>query len=90
MSTDLALKILVIILSTFLALFLILAIAALVKVIQLLKTLKRIAAKAEMVADRAEAASALFEKTAGPMAVGKFIANIVNLVKRGDKKSKKR
>jgi hypothetical protein len=67
---------LTIILGSFLALFLILAIVLAVKIIQIVKQVKRIMAQAEQVADRAEHISAFFEKTATPVALLKLISNI--------------
>ncbi len=72
--------VIVIILSVFLALFLIAAIILLVKIIQIVKQLKKITSQAEQVADRAEHISAFFEKTATPVALLKLIANISDTV----------
>lgn len=68
--------VLVIILSVFLALFLILSVIAMVKIIQITNKIKHIVQQAEQVADRAENISAFFEKTATPVAILKLIANI--------------
>lgn len=78
---DTAFKVLVIIVSSVLSLFLIVLIVAMVKVIQLVQSLKRISYKAEKIADSAEAVGDFFRKTAGPVAVGKFVSNIVESVK---------
>jgi hypothetical protein len=80
---DTASQILLIIVSTFLSLFLLVSIILLVKLIKLIKSVNRVAEKAEHLVDSAEAATELLRKTAGPVAVGKFIANIVeSVVKR--------
>ena len=68
--------VLVIILSSFLALFLILAIVLAVKLIQIVKQVKHIVDQAEQVADRAEHISAFFERTATPVAILKLVSNI--------------
>jgi predicted PurR-regulated permease PerM len=67
---------LVIILSAFLALFLIIGIVLAVKIVQIVKQVKRIVDQAEQVADRAEHISAFFEKTATPVAILKLVSNI--------------
>lgn len=68
--------VLVIILSLFLAIFLIVGIVLLVKIVQIVKQVKHIIQQAEQVADRAEHISAFFEKTATPVALLKLVANI--------------
>ncbi len=69
-------QILVVILSTTLALFLLVSIIAAVKVVQILNDIKRIVKKAESIADKAEAVGEFFQASAGPAAIGKLIANI--------------
>lgn len=81
--------ILVIILASALALFLILAIVAVVKLIQLLTQLKRLTDKAEKLADRAENVTEFFKYTAGPAAIGKLLSNISETVHKHRNKSKK-
>lgn len=81
-------QILVVILASALAVFLLLAIIATVKIIQILNHLKAIAEKAEQVADKAEAVGEFFAKTAGPSAIVKLFANVVDAFKQ--KKSRKR
>lgn len=88
MDTDL--RILVIILSVFLALFLLLSIIALVFVIRVLSHIKRIMQKAEAVADKVEHISAFFEKTAGPASLLKLVGNIADSFTHSRKKSSKR
>ncbi len=77
---DNAEQLLVIILASVLTVFLLLAIVALIKVIQVLSHLKRITEKAERLTDTAEAVGEFFSKTAGPVALGKLIANITDTV----------
>ena len=55
-------KILVIFLSTALAVLLVLSIVAVIKLIQVLNHIKRITAKAEDIADKAEAVGEFFQK----------------------------
>ncbi|HSX27638.1 MAG TPA: hypothetical protein VLG25_02555 [Patescibacteria group bacterium] len=81
--------VLVVFLSGALAVFLILGIFALIKVNQILEHLRHISEKAESIADKAEAVGEFFEKTAGPVAIGKLLSNVVEAVK-GHKSSKKR
>jgi len=69
---------LLIIVSGTLAVFLILASIALIFFIKLLGTLRRIADKAENVAESVEAAAETFERTAKPIAVLKLVSNIVD------------
>ena len=71
-------EVLVIILSAFLAIFLILSIIILIKVIQIIKVVKRITEHAEQMADRAEHMAAFFEKTATPVALVKLVSNITD------------
>lgn len=78
--------VLVIILSVFLAIFLLLGIITLTKTIQVLNHLKRIAAKAEQIAGKAEAASEFFQKAATKVALSRLIANIVHSVREKDTK----
>lgn len=77
---DTAFKVLVIIVSAALSLFLLGAIIATIKIIQLIKSLKRISEKAEKIVDSAEAVGEFFHRSAGPVALGKFIANITETV----------
>lgn len=80
---------LVIILAVALAIFLILAIVITVKLIQVVKSIKRITDYAEKVADRADHISDFFEKTATPVAIAKLIANISDSFKKHSRKSKR-
>lgn len=79
-------QILVVILAATLAILLILSIAAVVLVIQVLKHIKRITAKAELIADKAESVSSFFQQSAGPAAIAKLVSNIVHAVR--EKKEK--
>lgn len=79
--------ILVVILASFLTLFLVLAILATVKIIQIVNHLNRIADKAEAIADKAGTAASFFSKAAGPAMIGNLLANIADVV---GKKAKKR
>lgn len=85
MTTDASLKILVVILSATLALFLILAIVAVIKVIQVFSSLKRITTKAEEIADKAEAVTDFFEKSAAPLALTRFLTNVADVVSKHKK-----
>lgn len=77
--------ILVVILASFLAVFLLLGIAALIKLIQLLDHLKNISEKAEKLANTAENIGDFFKYTAGPAAIVKLLSNISNVVFKHNK-----
>lgn len=78
-------QILLIILGSFLALFLALGIVVLSYTIKLVKTMRDIAEKAKDVADNVEVASEMFKKTAGPLAAGKFFMNLAEMVNKRKK-----
>ena len=80
MSTDE--RILVLILAAALAIFLVLSIVALIKVIQILNRVKSITEKAEDFAEKAEAVGDFFQKTAGPAALLKALSNIASSIKK--------
>jgi biopolymer transport protein ExbB/TolQ len=84
-------QILLIILSVFLAIFLILSIAVLVKVLQLLKQFKRIITTAEELIDKAENIADFFERSAPKVAFTRLLSNITEMVfsrGKGNKRSK--
>ena len=82
-------QILVIILASALAIFLLLAIIATVKVIQILNHLKIITEKAEKLANTAESVGEFFKYTAGPAALGKLLSNVSEIVFKHHNKNKK-
>ena len=73
--------ILIILLSVGMSVVLLFVIIALFYAIKILKSLQKISDKAEHVADNVDAASAFFRKTAGPAAIAKLLANIVESVR---------
>ena len=79
---DTSAHILVIILSVFLALFLLLGIIATVQVIRLLHTIRHIAEKAETIIESAESVGTIFRNASGPLALFKVVRNIVKTVKK--------
>lgn len=82
--------VLVIILITLLSLFFTLCIAAMVMVVQLLSSVKRIVAKAEEVVDSVESAAEVLRDTGGRLAFFKLVRNIIKLAtKRSSSESKK-
>lgn len=83
-------QILVVMLSTALALFLVLGIVAVIKLIQILNHLKHISEKAEKLASTAETVGEFFKYTAGPAAVGKLITNISEAVFKHHKQTKEK
>lgn len=83
-------QVLVIILSSFLALFLLLGIITLVLSIKLLKQLRQITAHAEHIAEKAEAVTEMVGKAAGPMAIGKLLFGVIESVRSQTKSDKGR
>ncbi|HUD10703.1 MAG TPA: hypothetical protein VMR28_03465 [Candidatus Saccharimonadales bacterium] len=73
-------EVLLIIVSSVLSVFLVVAIIAGIKLIQILQSVKRITAKAEKLAESAEAVGDFFRKSAGPVALGKFLTGIADTV----------
>ncbi len=71
-------EVLVIIVSSVLAIFLITLIVALVYVVKILKQVRQITERAQSVAGSVEAAASTFERAASPLAVLKIIGSIVN------------
>lgn len=85
-----AFEILVIILSTFLAIFLILAIVVLIGLLKLVKQVRHITEKAEEVIDNVEQASELFKKSASTLTFTNIVSNIISKVSDlSNKKGKK-
>lgn len=82
-----ATEILVIILSVFLAIFLILGIILIVLLIRISKAIQRVADRAEGLIGNVETAATAFKNVAGPLATGKFLVNIAEMVfkKKGRK-----
>ncbi len=75
-------QIILVILSTFLALFLLLAIAALISVIKLIKTIRDLAQKAEHVVTSAESVADLFRKASGPMTILNFVRGAADVISK--------
>lgn len=69
-------EILVIILSSFLAIFLVLNSIFLVLAIKIALTVKRVTDKAEKLADKAEAFSEYVQSAATPMIIGKLFSSV--------------
>lgn len=80
-------SILVIILASFLALFLLIGIILLVNLVRLVKKLNEIAEAAGDLVHNVESAAELFKKTSGQIATGKFLVNVFDKImkKRKDK-----
>lgn len=72
--------ILVIILSTFLAIFIAIGITVFLNINKLVKTMNEIAEKARLVVDDVETAAQMFKKASGPMAFGRTFVDIANSV----------
>ncbi|HSW98558.1 MAG TPA: hypothetical protein VLF71_01855 [Candidatus Saccharimonadales bacterium] len=73
-------QILVIVLAAALALFLILAIAAMVQVIKLVSTLRAMADKAQQLINSAESAAELLKAAAGKVTAMRFAHSIFDMV----------
>lgn len=84
-------QVLVVLLSSALAVFLILGIVLLVLLIKVVCSVKRVTEKAEHFADKAEAAAEFFQHAAGPMALGRAFTTIFETVThRGSSKQGKK
>jgi len=83
-------QILLIILTTALAVFLILAIVVAVMIIKLVKTLRMIADKAEKVVITAENVGEVFKQAATPLGVLRFVQGLVDVVAKHKKGKPKR
>jgi hypothetical protein len=88
MELSTAQQILVIFLSTALAIFLVLAIVIAVMAIKLLGTLRMIADKAEHLVESAEAVGNVFKKAANPMGVFRFLHGIMDTMRDKQGKNK--
>jgi hypothetical protein len=73
-------QILVVFLSTALAIFLVIAIIAGVHAIRLLKTMERVAAKAESFVNSAEAVGELVRQSVGALSLGRLARGLMNFV----------
>lgn len=78
-------EVLLIVVSTVLAIFLVLASVAIILLIRLQRRINEIVEKAEKVAGTMEAAASAFERSAKPMAIFKLISSIVSHVKGREK-----
>ncbi|HTE21547.1 MAG TPA: hypothetical protein VK674_00725 [Candidatus Limnocylindria bacterium] len=80
-------EVLVVFLSTALAIFLLLSIMLLIICIKIANHIKRISEKAEAITDRAEDIADFFSKAGTPMALGKVIGSVMDAVRgRGRQK----
>ena len=79
-------QILVVILASALAVFLVLAIVAAVQIIRLIRVLNHIALKAEELVDSAERTAELVKTAVGQLSVMRFVQNIVTMVQKRTKK----
>lgn len=75
---DMAFNIIVIILSSFLAIFLILSIVAVVLVLKLIKSLRAVVAKGEHLVDAAEELGETFKRNAGAVGLVRIIMQLIN------------
>lgn len=82
-------QILVVILASTLAVFLILAIVIAVQVIRLMRVLNRISVRAEQFVDSAEKTAEAVKSAVGQLSVMRFVQNIVDMVHKKAKKDVK-
>jgi len=80
MELSTAQQILVVVLASALAIFLILSIVAVVLVIRLLATLRMVANKAEHIVESVESVGDVFKRTAGSFGIYRFLRGIVDTV----------
>ncbi len=73
-----ALIFLVIVLSTFLAIFLVLGIILLAKAIQVANRIKEISERAEHIAGKLEGAVEFLQKASGSLAIGKLVTKLAD------------
>jgi uncharacterized membrane protein YjdF len=81
-------QIIVIILASALALFLILAIVATVQIIKLVKALQNVAAKAEAFVDSAEKTADVVKTAVGQLSLMRFVQNVFEMVHKRTNKGK--
>ena len=85
MELSTAQQIILIILASALAIFLILSVAIAVMVVRLIKTIRTIVEKAERVVESAEAVGDVFKRAAGPMSILRFIQGVMEHKRANDK-----
>jgi uncharacterized protein Yka (UPF0111/DUF47 family) len=83
-----AYHILVIVLASFLGLFLLLAVIIAVLVIKIVRSVKKITDRAERAAHSVGTAADFIKHAASPMTIGKVIGTIVNVVRSSSKDTK--
>lgn len=81
-------QILVVFLSTALAVFLVIAIVAAVQAVKLLKTMRRIADKAESFVNSAEAVGQMVGQTVGAVSISKIMKGIINFAHKKQQEQK--
>jgi len=81
-----AFDVLVIILSSLLGIFLIIAIITSVLIYKLVKSVRRVVAKGEHFVDSAEAAAEMFKSAAAPAGAMRSLFNIIEVVTKHKKK----
>ncbi|HTH72431.1 MAG TPA: hypothetical protein VL737_03690 [Candidatus Pristimantibacillus sp.] len=83
-------QILVIILASALALFLVLAIVVTIQIIRLMKVLNNVAEKAQEFVDSAEKTADLVKSAVGQLSLIKFVQNVVDMVQKRAKQGTKK
>ncbi|MCA9329013.1 hypothetical protein KDA11_00025 [Candidatus Saccharibacteria bacterium] len=80
-------QVILVILSSFLAIFLLLGIVTSIVIIGIMRHIKKIINKAEHIADNAESVTNFFKQSAGPVALAKLISNLVHSYRESKNKS---
>lgn len=83
-------EVLVVILASTLTVFLILGIILLIIMIKIALVVRRVTAKAEDLADKAEAVGDFFQHAATPMVIGRILGKFADLVFKKPSKSKRK
>lgn len=78
--------VLVVILIVLLSVFFALCIAAMILIVNVLNSLKRVVSKAEDVIDSVESAAELLKDASGKLTIMKLLSNIIKLTTKGSKK----
>lgn len=78
-------QLLVIILATALAIFLVLAVIIAIQVVRLMKVLQEIAVKAQSLVDSAESAADMLRHTVGKLSLLRFAHSVIDLVTKHQK-----
>jgi hypothetical protein len=79
-------ELLVIIVSATLTVFLIVAIILLILIIKVVRSVKRVTDKAEILADKAESIADVFKHASTPLMIGKLLSNVSDMFRSKSKR----